>query len=355
MLQKFTPLFCRLCACASLSLPFVTLPTAAQQKPTPARSQRERTQAPSPPSTPPAKADPQLLPRPDLLQPIAVPNNANRSAYYGAGAGIGEAGKGGSPGNGPRPITNSLDPEALAYGRRTFETQWRRKGDFHFSKDDAGRVWELNEMTSRVEVVTLRKADSLNGITWKGTVIHTWAAHRLFYADKGWTEWVDGGSIHMSVVKKNGVWRTLSASFPYRDLQKTESASKYPTFTPPGLAEIDHLERLQTMDEEQSLSLLTEFAGMSSSEGNLRPRILSQVKPQYTQEGRANGIQGKVVLSVEFRADGTIGSVTVLRSLGHGLDEKAIAAARQIRFSPATSNGTPKTVTSRVEFFFTLL
>jgi TonB family protein len=87
----------------------------------------------------------------------------------------------------------------------------------------------------------------------------------------------------------------------------------------------------------------------------LRPAILSKSKPKYTEEGRANKIQGKVVLSVEFRADGTIGNVTVIRSLGYGLDENAIAAARQIRFTPAMVNGAPKTIVSKVEYTFSLL
>lgn len=88
---------------------------------------------------------------------------------------------------------------------------------------------------------------------------------------------------------------------------------------------------------------------------NLRPTILSQVKPKYTEEARQNKIQGKVVLSVEFRADGTIGDIRVIRGLGFGLDEKAIEAARQIRFRPAVNGGVPVTTRSRVEFTFNLI
>lgn len=88
---------------------------------------------------------------------------------------------------------------------------------------------------------------------------------------------------------------------------------------------------------------------------SLRPTILSQVKPKYTEEARQNKIQGKVVLSVEFRADGTIGDIRVVRSLGFGLDENAIAAARQIRFRPAVSNGAPVNTRAKVEFTFNLI
>jgi TonB family protein len=95
--------------------------------------------------------------------------------------------------------------------------------------------------------------------------------------------------------------------------------------------------------------------GASRGGGTARPKVFFQVKPKYTEEGRANKIQGKVVLSVEFRADGTIGNVAVVRSLGYGLDENAIAAARQIRFTPAMVNGVPRTIVTKVEYTFSLL
>lgn len=88
---------------------------------------------------------------------------------------------------------------------------------------------------------------------------------------------------------------------------------------------------------------------------NLRPTILSQIKPKYTEEARQNKIQGKVVLSVEFRADGTVGDIRIVRSLGYGLDENAISAARQIRFRPAMNNGAPATTRAKVEFSFNLI
>ncbi|HNG94341.1 MAG TPA: energy transducer TonB [Acidobacteriota bacterium] len=88
---------------------------------------------------------------------------------------------------------------------------------------------------------------------------------------------------------------------------------------------------------------------------DFRHRIISQPKPHYTDEARKAHIVGKVVLSVEFRADGTIGNIRLLRSLGYGLDEQAIVAARQIKFHPALKNEKPMTYTSRVEFSFNLI
>lgn len=96
-------------------------------------------------------------------------------------------------------------------------------------------------------------------------------------------------------------------------------------------------------------------AGGGGGNANLRPTIISQVKPKYTEEARQNKIQGKVVLSVEFRSDGSIGDIRVIRGLGYGLDEKAIEAARLIRFRPAVQEGNPVPWRGKVEFTFNLI
>jgi TonB family protein len=74
----------------------------------------------------------------------------------------------------------------------------------------------------------------------------------------------------------------------------------------------------------------------------VRPvEILSKPAPQYTEEARRLGVQGEVVLSVVFQADGTLKVVSVIKSLGHGLDQMAEQAASQIRFKPAEQAGKP--------------
>jgi TonB family protein len=66
-----------------------------------------------------------------------------------------------------------------------------------------------------------------------------------------------------------------------------------------------------------------------------RPIITFKPRPEWTEEARRNRIQGVVVLSATFGADGKIKHVRVIRGLGYGLDEKAIEAALRIRFVPA--------------------
>jgi TonB family protein len=63
--------------------------------------------------------------------------------------------------------------------------------------------------------------------------------------------------------------------------------------------------------------------------------ILSKPKPAYTDEARKLKLEGEVLVEVVFLASGQVRVVRVVRGLGHGLDESAIAAAQQIRFNPA--------------------
>jgi len=77
-------------------------------------------------------------------------------------------------------------------------------------------------------------------------------------------------------------------------------------------------------------------------------------KPSYTDAARQNQVQGKVTLRVTFLASGGIGSISTVRGLPNGLTEQAIAAARQIRFTPAMVNGQPRSVTRQVEFNFAI-
>ena len=82
------------------------------------------------------------------------------------------------------------------------------------------------------------------------------------------------------------------------------------------------------------------------------PSLLREVKASYTDEARRQRIQGDVDLEIVVRRDGSVGDVRVLRGLGAGLNEKAVEAVRQWRFSPARRHGAvvDVIVTVSVEF-----
>ena len=88
--------------------------------------------------------------------------------------------------------------------------------------------------------------------------------------------------------------------------------------------------------------------------GDLRPTILYKEKAEYTPEARANKVRGTVVLSVIFRADGSIRVLKVVRGLPDGLTGQALKAAQKIRFEPAVFDGKPVDVRGNFEFSFDL-
>lgn len=86
------------------------------------------------------------------------------------------------------------------------------------------------------------------------------------------------------------------------------------------------------------------------------PRLLREVKPQYTSDAMRAKVQGTVLLECVVRSDGSVTDVQVLRSLDStfGLDQEAIKAARQWRFAPGTRFGEPVPVLVTIELTFTL-
>jgi TonB family protein len=69
------------------------------------------------------------------------------------------------------------------------------------------------------------------------------------------------------------------------------------------------------------------------------PRLLHEVKADYTEEARRRGLTGEVVLEIVVRRDGSVGDVRLLHGLDRGLDERAIQAVRQWQFVPADRMG----------------
>jgi TonB family protein len=86
------------------------------------------------------------------------------------------------------------------------------------------------------------------------------------------------------------------------------------------------------------------------------PRVLREVKPKYTADAMRAKVQGTVWLECVVNPDGTVGKVEVVRSLDRtfGLDNEAIEAAKQWRFSPGLRLGEPVAVLVTIELTFTL-
>jgi len=85
------------------------------------------------------------------------------------------------------------------------------------------------------------------------------------------------------------------------------------------------------------------------------PQVLYMEEPEYSEEARKARFQGTVILAIEVDTAGRATNIRVVRSLGMGLDERAVAAVRRWRFRPAVSGDRPVGAPATVEVSFHLL
>lgn len=88
--------------------------------------------------------------------------------------------------------------------------------------------------------------------------------------------------------------------------------------------------------------------------GVTAPRAIYSPDPEYSEEARKAKYQGTVVLWIIVGPDGKVHDARIQRSVGLGLDEKAIEAVREWKFDPAQKDGHPVAVAVSVEVNFHL-
>ena len=84
------------------------------------------------------------------------------------------------------------------------------------------------------------------------------------------------------------------------------------------------------------------------------PALLFRFDPEYSEEARKARLQGQISLSLVVGTEGRASGVQVLRSLGMGLDEQAIAAVMQWRYKPGMKDGRAVRVGMQVTVNFSL-
>ena len=91
---------------------------------------------------------------------------------------------------------------------------------------------------------------------------------------------------------------------------------------------------------------------LRANEVTTKAVIHSKPHPSFTEEARQNNTTGTVRLRAVLGADGRVRNVVAVRRLPDGLTEACVAAARQIRFTPATLNGRPVSQFVLLEYAF---
>jgi protein TonB len=85
-----------------------------------------------------------------------------------------------------------------------------------------------------------------------------------------------------------------------------------------------------------------------------KPKPRSVPQPAGTEAARAAGVEGKVRVQLTVDETGRVVDVKLLQGLGYGLDEAALAAARQAEFEPAVRCGKATRATFNISMRFTL-
>jgi TonB family protein len=78
------------------------------------------------------------------------------------------------------------------------------------------------------------------------------------------------------------------------------------------------------------------------------PKALEIPKPRYTKAALLKRLEGNVELEIDVLADGTVGTVALVKSLDPELDKEAVDAAKKMKFTPGTKDGTPVAVRTAV-------
>jgi len=146
--------------------------------------------------------------------------------------------------------------------------------------------------------------------------------------------------------------------------QGQNSVAAVPTM----LVYANFLKRQKRTDEAAELearALATQKANAAAPkvpEGVLRiggdiapPKPLTKGEPSYSEDARLAQLSGTVAVSLTVGADGFAHDMQIVRSLGLGLDQKAIDAIGKWTFQPATKDGQPVPVTAMVEVNFKFL
>jgi TonB family protein len=84
------------------------------------------------------------------------------------------------------------------------------------------------------------------------------------------------------------------------------------------------------------------------------PRLLREVRADYTNEARLARIEGEIELEIVVRRDGSVGEIKIVCGLRGGLNERAVNAVRQWRFAPGRMKGVPVDVVVEVGVEFRL-
>jgi TonB family protein len=137
------------------------------------------------------------------------------------------------------------------------------------------------------------------------------------------------------------------------DLGIRDSEGRTPLYRAIERRRADVIELLQAAALARGTGLMSRTTTESPDE-TLPPTIVESAPAPYTESALAQGIEGRVVLMVLVRRDGSVGAASVSRRLETSLDESALSTVKEWKFAPAIRDGKTVEVVLEVEVRFQL-
>lgn len=137
-----------------------------------------------------------------------------------------------------------------------------------------------------------------------------------------------------------------------RSAQAVEALEKYLHLLPNAPKKefwLGQIEALKAYVTEKPGAIVDTLVGRQVS---TKARVVNKPEPEYTSAALEHKVRGIVILRAVFAADGTVKHITVIRGLPDGLTEACMAAAKKIKFVPATVNGQPVSMWMQIEYAF---
>jgi len=227
---------------------------------------------------------------------------------------------------------------------------WGRKENSSYEETTDEDPPEVNDLVDKTEVSSLPK------------VKNQWQPH---YTIKAKAKEVSGTVILSIVFRSDGRIGDIKVVKPMPEglTEEAITAAKRITFEPAkkdGLpvsirTNIEYQFVYDPREPRQVYPLIDQSRIPTKDRLISRPQVIYQERPDYTPQARKNRVKGLVQLSVIFGADGRLRDLRVLRGLPDGLTEKAIEAAKKIRYRPAQKMlGTPVDWQAMLEYNFSL-
>jgi TonB family protein len=155
---------------------------------------------------------------------------------------------------------------------------------------------------------------------------------------------------------KQRLYQFLAAGAPLDDARMTTFFSSILLHKKNDSVEVDEGFGLpyQLLEEAQPSSLDASTKIFTGKEVDKKIRLAMKPEPMYTEEARLNQITGTVVLKCVFASNGSVTNIRTISGLPYGLTERAIDAARKIKFIPATKDGRFASMWMQLEYNFNL-